>query len=27
LLEKLNVRNAAELVRRAISAGIISPME
>ncbi len=27
LLEKLNVRNAAELVHRAISAGIISPME
>jgi DNA-binding NarL/FixJ family response regulator len=27
LLEKLNARNAAELVRRAISAGIISPME
>jgi DNA-binding NarL/FixJ family response regulator len=27
LLEKLNARNAAELVRRAISAGIISPIE
>jgi DNA-binding NarL/FixJ family response regulator len=27
LLEKLNARNAAELVRRAISAGIISSME